>query len=604
MTDSSARDALLAALDTRDVQTIQEAMASYADAVQGVQLQSAAFELVARVNEANAAEIDTLIAEMRQLASKNPASMKSLGSPPAMPPPPQPAQIDREPPSPAAAVAPEPSELRVTVHSPELVTSTLLKSHHVYRVEVQAESLSVPTCSVGRRFSDFDWLQLRLREEYPGVVVPPLPEKQGMVDVAAQEVLQASGVQDDDDSWLEQRCTALGRMLRRIYAHPLLGGSPSLQAFLEANDQGFAHFKEEAAALDNKGVEALAGLVSGGGSLLGRQGLLGGLFSWGGPAATPAETDPEGERLRARFDALHLHAAQVHTHGAQCAGQLELRAGALAYLGEALQDVGRQEVCSYKAEETADSAAAYALMARAVDGMASAQAELAHREGQALVAPLGELGRELGACSAAIGAREAALARLNRAAEALAGCRAAFEREKAAGAPKQERLTYVPEYLRAYFTRLRTHFLLATCKFLLTTYYLLLTAYYLLLTTYCVLLTTYCLLRRKQELLALKEAWEEAKRQKAAARAAQTVVAARLATELAAAERAQAIALRQAAVRYGEAQIAHARQAEELWATLRDELVALGEPEPEPEPVLPRGEEFVVVSGGASVPTS
>ena len=51
-------------------------------------------------------------------------------------------------------------------------------------------------------------------------------------------------------------------------------------------------------------------------------------------------------------------------------------------------------------------------------------------------------------------------------------------------------------------------------------------------------------------------------------------------------------------MRYGEAQIAHARQAEELWATLRDELVALGEPEPEPEPVLPRGaaEEFVVVS--------
>ena len=118
------------------------------------------------------------------------------------------------------------------------------------------------------------------------------------------------------------------------------------------------------------------------------------------------------------------------------------------------------------------------------------------------------------------------------------------------------------------------------------------------------ILDTYCLLLRKQELLALKEAWEEAKRQKAAARAAQTAVAARLATELAAAERAQAIALRQAAVRYGEAQIAHARQAEELWATLRDELVALGEPEPEPEPVLPRGEEFVVVSGGASVPAS
>ena len=43
--------ALLAALDTREVKGIQAAMARYADAVQGVQLQSVAFELVARVRE-------------------------------------------------------------------------------------------------------------------------------------------------------------------------------------------------------------------------------------------------------------------------------------------------------------------------------------------------------------------------------------------------------------------------------------------------------------------------------------------------------------------------------------------------------------------------
>ena len=68
----------------------------------------------------------------------------------------------------------------------------------------------------------------------------------------------------------------------------------------------------------------------------------------------------------------------MHNHGAQCSGQLELRAGALAYLSEALQDVGRQETCSYRPEETADLAAAYELMARATERMASAQAELAH----------------------------------------------------------------------------------------------------------------------------------------------------------------------------------------------------------------------------------
>ena len=183
MAESSAYDNLLAALDTRDVKNIQEAMASYADAVQGVQLQSAAFELVAKVNEAKEAEMDALIAEMRQLASKNPASMRSLGSPPAMPPPPQPAKIDREPPSPAAAAAaaagPQPSELCVTVHSPELVTSTLLKSHHMYRVEVQAENLSVPTCSVGRRCAATGSTSARISSPYTlslAVLLLPPPQ--------------------------------------------------------------------------------------------------------------------------------------------------------------------------------------------------------------------------------------------------------------------------------------------------------------------------------------------------------------------------------------------------------------------------------------------
>jgi len=60
-------------------------------------------------------------------------------------------------------------------------------------------------------------------------------------------------------------------------------------------------------------VEALAGLVGGGGSLLGSQGLLGGLFSWGSAAPTPAENDPEGERLRARTLALTLALALAPT---------------------------------------------------------------------------------------------------------------------------------------------------------------------------------------------------------------------------------------------------------------------------------------------------
>ena len=61
--------ALLAALDSRQIPTIRKAMKDYADKVQGVRLQSAAFELLSRVSKANDEELNTLIAEMHLLAT-------------------------------------------------------------------------------------------------------------------------------------------------------------------------------------------------------------------------------------------------------------------------------------------------------------------------------------------------------------------------------------------------------------------------------------------------------------------------------------------------------------------------------------------------------
>ena len=71
---SAARAELLAALEARGISRIQTAMAGYADAVQGVQLQAAAFELLARVTHIKEVELDTLIAEMRVLATRRRAT--------------------------------------------------------------------------------------------------------------------------------------------------------------------------------------------------------------------------------------------------------------------------------------------------------------------------------------------------------------------------------------------------------------------------------------------------------------------------------------------------------------------------------------------------
>ena len=71
---AEARAELLAALVARGISRIQAAMAGYADAVQGVQLQAAAFELLARVTHIKEVELDTLIAEMRVLATRRRAT--------------------------------------------------------------------------------------------------------------------------------------------------------------------------------------------------------------------------------------------------------------------------------------------------------------------------------------------------------------------------------------------------------------------------------------------------------------------------------------------------------------------------------------------------
>ena len=71
---SAARAELLDALEARGIPRIQAAMAGYADAVQGVQLQAAAFELLARVTLIKEVELDTLIAEMRVLATRRRAT--------------------------------------------------------------------------------------------------------------------------------------------------------------------------------------------------------------------------------------------------------------------------------------------------------------------------------------------------------------------------------------------------------------------------------------------------------------------------------------------------------------------------------------------------
>jgi sorting nexin-1/2 len=86
--------------------------------------------------------------------------------------------------------------------------------------------------AVDRRYSDFDWLQNEFSYEFPGCILPPLPDKNAMNRISPE--------------FVETRRRALDRYLSRVVLHPELSDSILLAVFLQGDDAALARAKEEA----------------------------------------------------------------------------------------------------------------------------------------------------------------------------------------------------------------------------------------------------------------------------------------------------------------------------------------------------------------------
>uniref|UniRef100_A0A7S2WCE5 PX domain-containing protein n=1 Tax=Mucochytrium quahogii TaxID=96639 RepID=A0A7S2WCE5_9STRA len=145
---------------------------------------------------------------------------------------------------------------------------------------------------VHRRYSDFVWLQEQLAEAYPGLIIPPLPEKQVM--------------RRFNEPFLSQRQRALEKFLSRIASHELLRDNMYVKAFLEVenleatkgsvakqgkkNDQSFWQWASQAtSSLSNKMA--------------------------GGPSHLPkTEEDVKFDEARMYIDSLEPQINNVHKH--------------------------------------------------------------------------------------------------------------------------------------------------------------------------------------------------------------------------------------------------------------------------------------------------
>lgn len=99
-----------------------------------------------------------------------------------------------------------------------------VRGYTVYTVRTRTSSphFSKTEMTVLRRFSDFLWLYESLINNNPGVIVPPMPDKNTFGRF--------------QDQFIETRRQALERALRKITSHPVLQLDPDLRLFLETDN--------------------------------------------------------------------------------------------------------------------------------------------------------------------------------------------------------------------------------------------------------------------------------------------------------------------------------------------------------------------------------
>ncbi|KAI8916534.1 Vps5 C terminal like-domain-containing protein [Powellomyces hirtus] len=95
-------------------------------------------------------------------------------------------------------------------------------SYVVYRVKTQTNSplYRSSEVTVNRRFSDFYWLFDKLVLQHPGIIIPPVPEKQTLGRF--------------QEEFVESRRMGLEYFMRKVVSHPILQDDTDLRAFLES----------------------------------------------------------------------------------------------------------------------------------------------------------------------------------------------------------------------------------------------------------------------------------------------------------------------------------------------------------------------------------
>jgi len=184
-------------------------------------------------------------------------------------------------------------KMTITVRDPAKHNEGM-NAYVTYKVTIVTDAEGYENKHVHRRYSDFCWLQSELAAEFPGLVIPPLPEKHM--------------VRRFSEQFLAQRQRSLEKFLVRIAGHSTLRSSRYVKAFLQSDS--LEHFKGVTSRKPKKEMSLWNWATAATASLSSRVA--------GGPVNRPkTEDDLRFDEVKQYINSLEpqLVAVHKHTHG-------------------------------------------------------------------------------------------------------------------------------------------------------------------------------------------------------------------------------------------------------------------------------------------------
>ena len=117
----------------------------------------------------------------------------------------------------------------VVIDGPELVTENVLKSYKLYKIKSRKKMEDTYDTCVARRYSDFEYLQKQLIENYGGCIIPILPEKNFWANVNME-----------GEEYIKNRVLALEKYIKSLLAHDRLRSTEELSHFLFSDEAKFS----------------------------------------------------------------------------------------------------------------------------------------------------------------------------------------------------------------------------------------------------------------------------------------------------------------------------------------------------------------------------